>query len=58
MDEINIETKSRSRYTKRITFTMRLDEGTYNAILKYAEANHVSKSMAIRELIQRGANGS
>jgi hypothetical protein len=55
-EEISIETKGRSRYVKRITFTMRIDDEAYGAIMQYAQANHISKSKAIRELIKRGVS--
>jgi hypothetical protein len=53
-EEIKLETTGRNRYTKRITFTVRIDEEAYNKILQYAEANKISKSKAIRELLIKG----
>lgn len=53
-EEIELKTKGREKYAKRVTFTVRIDDEVYNRILGYAEAKHISKSKAIRELLQQG----
>lgn len=52
---IEFDNASRNRYVKRITFRVRVDEYVYNAIIEYMNTHQVSKSKAIRDLLEKGA---
>lgn len=53
-EELTLKTTNVKRKTQRVTFTIRIDEPIYFGIKDFRQKNNISKSRAIRQLIEKG----